>query len=328
MGQLQRRDLPAVNTTTPLTVIAIGGNALILKGERGTAEEQAAHADSCMGCIASMVAKGERVVLTHGNGPFVGNMVIQMECARDTVPAMPLYIADADSEGGIGFILQQALYNRLHRLVKGIDVVSVVTQVVVDKADPAFARPTKPIGSFYTEDAAMAMTMGRGYLMAEDAGRGWRRIVPSPRPVRIVEAEAIRKIAMSGDVAIAAGGGGVPVVEDADGNLHGVDAVIDKDYASSLLARQINAERLIILTSVECVFLDYGKKGQKALLRMDVLQANAYLAEGQFPPGSMGPKVGAAVEFLEGGGREVIITSPEKLEEALRGEAGTVISVS
>jgi carbamate kinase len=309
----------------PLSVIAIGGNALIRRGEKGTVEEQTAHADSCMSRIASMVARGERVVLTHGNGPFVGNMVIQMECARDTVPAMPLYMADADSEGGIGFILQQALYNRLHGLVKGINVVSVVTQVLVDKDDPAFARPTKPIGPFYAEEVAMAMTMGRGYLMAEDAGRGWRRIVPSPRPLRIVEAEVVRKVAISGDVVIAAGGGGVPVVEDADGNLHGVDAVIDKDYASSVLARQIGATRFIILTSVDCVYLDYGKNNQKALLTMDARQARAYLAEGQFPPGSMGPKVGAAVEFMEGGGKEVIITSPEMLEEALAGRAGTRI---
>ena len=312
-------------TLLPL-VIAIGGNALIRQGEKGTLEEQVAHADSCMARVAGIIRPGQPIIITHGNGPFVGNTLIQMECARDTIPPMPLFIADADSEGGIGFILQQSLYNQLARLGKRVNVVSVVTQVVVDKNDPAFTRPEKPVGPFFSSEEAMFMSVARGWVMSEDAGRGWRRVVPSPRPIRIIEANTIRRIAEGGDIVIAAGGGGVPVVEEANGLLHGINAVIDKDLASSLLARQVRAVRLIILTSVECVYLDYGKAAQRPIPRMGVNDAIDYLAQGQFPPGSMGPKIVAAIEFIEGGGKDVIITSPEKIKEAISGTAGTVIS--
>lgn len=311
--------------TLPPLLIAIGGNALIRQGERGTIDEQVAHADSCMSHIAGIVLPGQPIIITHGNGPFVGNTLIQMECARDTIPPMPLFIADADSEGGIGFILQQSLYNQLVRHNKITNVVSVVTQVVVDKYDPAFARPEKPVGPFFSEEEARFMSVARGWVMSEDAGRGWRRVVPSPRPVRIIEADTIKRIAQSGDIVIAAGGGGVPVVEDESGLLKGIDAVIDKDHASSLLARQVGAERLIILTSVDCVYLDYGKPNQRPIPRMAVNDAIDYLAQGQFAPGSMGPKIIAAIEFIEGGGKEVIITSPEMINEAISANAGTVI---
>jgi carbamate kinase len=307
-------------------VIAVGGNALIRRGEKGTIEEQAAHTDACMTHVAKMAQKGLPVVITHGNGPIVGNIVIQMECARNTVPPMPLYIADADSEGGIGFLIQQSLYNHLLGRIKDRGVVTVVTQVVVDEDDPAFKNPTKPIGPFYTKEEARALGIERGWRMFEDAGRGWRRVVPSPRPVRVVEASVIKRIISGGDIVIAAGGGGVPVTEDRRGNLKGVDAVIDKDLASSLLARQVGAETLIILTSVDNVYLNYGKKDQKALLKMDVEQAKTYLENGQFPPGSMGPKIEAAVDFIEHGGEEVIITSPEMAELAASGKAGTMIT--
>jgi carbamate kinase len=307
-------------------VIAVGGNALIRRGERGTIEEQAAHTDACMTHVAKMAQKGFPVVITHGNGPIVGNIVIQMECARNTVPPMPLYIADADSEGGIGFIIQQSLYNHLKGRIKDRGVVTVVTQVVVDEDDPAFKNPTKPIGPFYTQEEATALEVERGWRMIEDAGRGWRRVVPSPRPVRVVEASVIKRIISGGDIVIAAGGGGVPVAEDAHGSLKGVDAVIDKDLASSLLARQVGAKTLIILTSVDNVYLDYGKPDQKALQKLSVEEAKAWLADGQFPPGSMGPKIEAAVDFLEHGGKEVIITSPEMAEAAASGKAGTRIT--
>ncbi len=311
--------------TKPPLVIAIGGNALIQRGERGTLEEQVSHADSCMARIAELIEPGQPVIITHGNGPFVGNTLIQMECARETIPPMPLFIADADSEGGIGFILQQSLYNQLARLGKKVNVVSVVTQVAVDKNDPAFIWPSKPVGPFYSAEEAKSMTTLLGWVMLEDAGRGWRRVVPSPRPLRIIEADTIRRIAEGGDIVIAAGGGGVPVVEDESRLLKGIDAVIDKDLASSLLARQVGAKKLIILTSVDCVYLDYGKPAQSAIARMGVNDAIDYLAQGQFPPGSMGPKILAAIEFIGGGGKEVTITSPEKLEEAVCGKAGTVI---
>jgi carbamate kinase len=310
----------------PPVVIAIGGNALIRRGERGTIEEQVAHTDACMTHVAAMAKKGFPVVITHGNGPIVGNIVIQMECARNTVPPMPLYIADADSEGGVGFIIQQSLYNHLLGRIKDKGVVTVVTQVVVDQDDPAFKNPTKPIGPFYPEEDAKTLGVERGWRMVEDAGRGWRRVVPSPRPVRVVEASVIKRIISGGDIVIAAGGGGVPVVEDRRGNLKGVDAVIDKDRASSLLAGQIGAQTLLILTSVDNVYLDYGKTDQKALSTMSVEEAKAWLAEGQFPPGSMGPKIEAAVDFIEHGGKEVIITSPELTEMAAAGKAGTRIT--
>ncbi len=311
--------------TGPPVVIAIGGNALIRRGEKGTIEEQAAHTDACMAHVAKMVKKGTPIVITHGNGPIVGNIVIQMECARNTVPPMPLYIADADSEGGIGFLLQQSLYNRLRRRARGLGVVSIVTQVVVDRKDRAFKHPTKPIGPFYSEDEARSLIKGRGWKMVEDAHRGWRRVVPSPMPVRIVEADSIRRIALSGDIVIAAGGGGVPVTEDAKGDLKGIDAVIDKDLASGLLAHEIDAKRLIILTSIDSVYVNYGKKNQRRLAKVNTEKAKAYWKAGQFPPGSMGPKVEAAVRFIEGGGKEVIITSPEFMDRALAGEAGTLI---
>lgn len=312
--------------TNPPLVIAIGGNALIRQGERGTIEEQVAHADSCMARIAGIIEPGQPIIITHGNGPFVGNTLIQMECAKDTIPPMPLFIADADSEGGIGFILQQSLYNQLVRHNKRTNVVSVVTQVVVDKNDPAFTRPEKPVGPFFSIEEAMFKSIAQGWVMLEDAGRGWRRVVPSPRPVRIIESDTIRRIAEGGDIVIAAGGGGVPVAEDENGLLQGIDAVIDKDHASSLLARQVGAKKLMILTPVDCVYLDYGKDTQRPIPRMSVGEAKGYLAQGQFPPGSMGPKIVAAIEFIEGGGREVIITSPEMISAALSGRAGTVIS--
>lgn len=310
----------------PPILIAIGGNALIMPGERGTIQEQMSHASDCMARVAGLVGQGTPVIITHGNGPIVGNIVVQMDCARLSVPEMPLYIADADSEGAVGFMLQQSLYNHLLGRKVRPGVVSVVTQVVVDILDPAFTRPAKPIGPFYTEAQAASLTASDGWAMVEDSGRGWRRVVASPRPVRVVEADTIRRIAESGDVVIAAGGGGVPVCEDGHGRLTGVDAVVDKDMASSVLARQVGAKRMLILTSVDCVYLDYGKKGQRPVSKLSVEGAKKYLEEGQFPPGSMGPKVQAAVEFIESGGHDVIITSPDRLEDALAGIAGTVIS--
>ncbi|MBI5695405.1 MAG: carbamate kinase [Nitrospirae bacterium] len=326
----------------PPVVIAIGGNALIRLGERGTLAEQAAHVDDCMGRIAKLAAKGWPLVITHGNGPAVGNILIQMECARDTVPPMPLYIADADSEGAIGFLLQQSLYNHLLGHIRGhvhwnqprlpsgsisdACVLSVVTQVVVDRDDPAFGSPTKPVGPFYTEAEAAILGMERGWTIAGDAGRGWRRVVPSPRPIRVVEAAAIKRLVEGGDIVIAAGGGGVPVVEAADGRLSGVDAVIDKDMASAVLALQLGAKMLVILTSVDCVYLDYGTEFQRRVPRMDACEARAYLDAGQFAPGSMGPKVEAAALFIEGGGSEALVTSPEALADALGHRAGTWVS--
>jgi carbamate kinase len=308
-----------------ITIVTLGGNAIIRRGEKGTVEEQFAHADACMAEVAKMLAAGRRVIITHGNGPIVGNIVIRNECARNTIPPMPLFMNDADSEGGIGFMIQQTLYNSLRKIGGKRDVATIITQVVVDENDPAFLNPTKPIGPYYREEEAEALRKEKGWAMVKGTG-GWRRVVPSPRPVRIIEKGVIRRLALEGVVVIAAGGGGVPVVETAEGALRGIDAVVDKDLSTSALAREIVAESIINLTEVDRVYLNYGAAGEKGLDRVSLIDMKRYFAEGHFPPGSMGPKIEAAIEFLEAGGREVVITRPELMAAALAGRAGTRIS--
>jgi carbamate kinase len=305
-------------------VISLGGNALIRRGEKGTIEEQFDHTEACMKQISKMVKQGTSVVITHGNGPIVGNIVIRNESARNTVPPMPLYICDADAEGGIGFMIQQTLYNQLRRIDAAREVVTVITQVVVDRDDPAFLNPTKPIGPFYSAEEAGILATTKRWKLMEDSGRGYRRVVPSPGPVRIIETNIIKRLALDGVIVIAAGGGGVPVVEEGQ-ELRGIDAVIDKDLTTSLLARCIRAERIINLTQVDRVYLNFGKKDQKGLREATLEEIRKYREEGHFPAGSMGPKINAAVEFLEAGGKEVLITSPELIGEAEEGRAGTRI---
>lgn len=307
-----------------ITIVTLGGNAIIRRGEKGTVEEQFAHADACMAEVAKMLAAGRRVIITHGNGPIVGNIVIRNECARNTIPPMPLFMNDADSEGGIGFMIQQTLYNSLRKIGGKRDVATIITQVVVDENDPAFLNPTKPIGPYYREDEAEALRSEKGWTMVKRTG-GYRRAVPSPRPVRIIEKDVIKRLALEGIVVIAAGGGGVPVLETPEGLLRGIDAVIDKDLSTSALAREIGAEGIIILTEVDRVYLNYGATGEKGLDRASLMEMKRYFAEGHFPPGSMGPKIEAAIEFLEAGGREVVITRPELMGAALAGQAGTRI---
>ena len=310
-----------------LAIVSIGGNALIRRGEKGTIEEQTEHMNAATASIARVFEMGYSVVLTHGNGPIVGFIVIQNEAAKDTIPPMPLYICDAESEGGVGFVIQQALYNRLKKIEMIRDVVTVVTQVVVDREDPAFSNPTKPIGPFYTKDEAELLIREKRWVIREDSNRGYRRVVPSPIPLRVVEAAVVNMLAEKGVIVIAAGGGGIPVIEHQDGTLEGIDAVIDKDLATSCLAREIGAELLIILTQVDRAYINFGKTTQKGLDRMTLEEARKYLKEGEFAPGSMGPKIEAAIEFLEAGGRDVIITTPELLEKAMEGKAGTKISL-
>ncbi len=313
-----------MKTVPEKIIVSIGGNALIRRGEAGTVEEQFENARVACEYIARLSGAGKNIIITHGNGPVVGNIVIRNEAARNSVPPMPLYICDADSEGGIGFMIQQTLYNGLHRIHKIKDVVTIVTQVVVDPLDPAFKNPSKPIGPFYTSGEARSLE-ARGWAMREDSHRGFRRVVPSPRPKKVVEAAVIRSLAESGVIVIAAGGGGVPVQENEDGTLKGVDAVIDKDLATSLLARETKAERFINLTQIEMVYLNFGKPDQKGIREMDLSDARRYMDAGEFAPGSMGPKIEAAIEFLENGGKDVIITSPEMIESAIKGEGGTRI---
>ncbi|HLC18558.1 MAG TPA: carbamate kinase [Thermodesulfobacteriota bacterium] len=307
-------------------IVSIGGNALIRRGEAGTIEEQFANTRAACAFIARVSSEGRAVIITHGNGPVVGNIVIRNEAAKNTVPPMPLFICDADSEGGIGFMIQQTLYNELRKIDGEKDVVTVVTQVVVDSDDPAFKNPSKPVGPYYTEKEAAEIGETRGWEMAEDSRRGFRRVVPSPRPTRIVEARVIKNLSESGVIVIAAGGGGVPVLEKPDGTLVGVDAVVDKDLATSLLATEAGVDTLINLTEVDSVYLNFGRPGQRPLRELSVEEAKKYLARGEFAPGSMAPKIEAAVEFIEAGGKEVFITTPELIEKALRKEAGTRIT--
>jgi carbamate kinase len=307
-------------------LITLGGNAILPARGTGTFEEQCAITRLTMQPIAALIRDGAEVVLSHGNGPIVGNILIRNEAARDQIPPMPLDVCGADSQGGIGYMMQQALQNELRRIGAGDrTVVTLVTQVVVDERDPAFRRPTKPIGPFYTQERSRLLAKEKGWTIVEDAGRGYRRVVASPKPLEVVEIGAIRQLVEDGGVVIAAGGGGIPVSRQWDGALHGVEAVIDKDLASSLLARLLGCEVLVIITGVDRVALHFGKPNQREVERATAGELSGWMSEGHFPAGSMGPKIQAAVEFVRGGGREVVITSPGRLIDALEGKTGTRI---
>ncbi len=308
-----------------VAVIAIGGNSLIKdKKHQSVPDQYLAAAETCQH-IAGMIEQGWEVIITHGNGPQVGFIVRRSELSRHELHEVPLDSCGADTQGAIGYMLQRALYNEFH--ARGIDKVAttVVTQVLVDRHDPAFQNPTKPIGSFMDEATARARAESEGWSIKEDAGRGWRRVVASPLPKRIVELPAIQDLVRAGFTVIAVGGGGIPVVEDEHGDLVGAEAVIDKDYASSLLARSIGADLFLISTAVERVALCYGQPDQRWLDRLTLAEARRYLQEGHFPAGSMGPKIQAIIEYLEGGGKQALITNPENIERALRGETGTLV---
>ena len=309
----------------PTLVLALGGNALIRPGEPGTLEEQYRRIREAMALTAGLVTAGFACVLTHGNGPMVGHLLLQMECARLLVPPMPLFISDADTEGGLGYLIQQCLVNELQRRGVKKGVATVITQVVVDAADPAFEAPDKPIGPFYQAGEVARLEREQGWRLAEDAGRGWRRLVPSPRPLTVVEQEIISYLLRGGFIVIAGGGGGVPVIRGADGELAGVEAVIDKDRTAAVLARETAADLLIFLTAVDRVYLDYGKPHQRPLEALSAAEAQKCFKAGHFPPGSMGPKMEAAIDFLRRGGKRVLITQPETLAAALKGQAGTHI---
>jgi len=312
---------------TKTAVIAIGGNSLVRDKEHQTVPDQFASAEETCLHIADIIKEGWRVVVTHGNGPQVGFILLRSELASNVLHTVPMDSCGADTQGALGYMIQQLLTNRLRRIEAEVPVVTVVTQVVVDSDDPAFRNPTKPIGPFYDEDRARHYQREQDWAIIEDAGRGWRRVVPSPIPKEIVELEAIRTLLAAGFVVVGVGGGGIPVVRDEQGDLHGVEAVIDKDYASGLLATGLEADLFLISTAVEKVYLNYGKPDQKPLDHLTVAEVREYLDQGHFPPGSMGPKMRAVVQFLERGGQEVLITSPENLARALRGETGTRITM-
>ncbi len=308
-----------------LAVVAVGGNALIKDKAHQTVQDQYEAAVETMGHIVGMIEMGWDVVVTHGNGPQVGFILRRSELASHELHEVPLDYCGADTQGAIGYMFQQILHNQF--LAKSMDknAVTVVTQTIVDREDPAFKNPTKPIGSFMEEAQAREKIKTEGWTMVEDAGRGWRRVVPSPIPQRIVEVDAIQSLIRAGFVVVAVGGGGIPVIETPDGNLVGVEAVIDKDFGSSILASMIDADLFLISTAVEKVAINFNKPDQKWLDKLTTSEAKQYIEEGHFAKGSMLPKIQAILKFMELGGRQALITDPEHIMEALQGKTGTWI---
>jgi carbamate kinase len=307
-------------------VIALGGNAILKAHQKGILEEQLENIRVTSEQILEMIAEGHNIIITHGNGPQVGNLLIQQEGAHSKVPAMPMDVCGAMSQGQIGYMLEQVLYNLLQADGINRDVLTVITQVMVDSDDPAFKNPTKPVGPFYDAEAKERYEREKNYIIKEvkpGNHRPFRRVVPSPNPLRILEAKALKRLVDAGIIIIASGGGGIPVAMDSEGNYHGVEAVIDKDLAGEKLAEAVIADLLLILTDVEKVFLNFGTPKQRALDLVRLEEAKAYQKEGHFSPGSMGPKVEACLRFLDFGGERAIITSLDKASSALEGKTGT-----
>ena len=306
-------------------VIALGGNAITRESEEGDIGQQFINTRKSLIGVVDLIERGYQLVITHGNGPQVGNALIRVEASRHLVPPLPLEIIVADLQGGMGYMIEQSLQNELNRRGIKRSVTTVVTQVIVDKNDPSILNPTKFVGPFYTREEVEKLRKERGWIIKEDPGRGYRRVVPSPHPLEIVEKEVIKTLFGAGLIVIASGGGGIPVYRREEGTLEGIDGVIDKDRTAAVLARDVGAEELINLTAVEKVALNFRKENQIDLDKLTVREAKRYLAEGHFPPGSMGPKIESAIDFLESGGKRVIITSVEKLVEAIEGKTGTRI---
>jgi carbamate kinase len=305
-------------------VLALGGNALIKRGQRGTIYEQFANTRESCRSIVAMIQDGWDVAVTHGNGPQVGAIVLQNQAAKELTPEMPLGICVAESEGLIGYMVQQCLANALARARLEKSVISIVTQVIVSPRDPSLVHPTKPIGPYYSDEQARVM-MGDGVQMVK-LRRGWRMVVPSPDPLRIVEGPIIRRLMDEGIVVIASGGGGMPVIERADWGLDGLEAVVDKDLAAERLAEAVSAELLVILTDIDCVYRHFNTPQQEPLSRLSLAEVKVLYERGEFPVGSMGPKVLSAIRFLEYGGKRVVISNIEGGAAALRGETGTTIT--
>ena len=314
---------PKITGEAPIAVIAMGGHAFMQAGEIGTYEDHAKNARHVSHQVIALLNRGYNLVITHGNGPQVGNLLNQVEAMRDRVPPLPLDALVAQTEGSLGYFLQQALLNELRSRSMRRFVVTMVTQVVVSRDDPGLKNPTKPIGPFLSQEDAEERRDRLGWDVREDAGRGWRRVVASPTPIKVIQRHMVRQAAQAGHIVVACGGGGIPVVKSENGDYVGIEAVIDKDLTSSVLATDIGADLFIILTAVDRVFLNYKKPDQTVLNAVTLSQCQRYMEEGHFPAGSMGPKVRAVYEFLKRGGRRALITSSEKLEEAMDGEAGT-----
>jgi carbamate kinase len=309
-------------------LVALGGNAILQHGEKGSAAEQLANVRKTCRELVRLIMKGHHIAITHGNGPQVGDILLKNEIAKDSLPPMPLDVCGAESQGMIGYMIQQSMYAELLSARLDKTVATVVTQAEIDANDPTLNSPTKPIGPFYTAVEASKLRDENGWKIIDDSGRGYRRVVPSPNPIAIVEGPIIKQLFDDGVIVIAAGGGGVPVIRTSEGrdNVLGVEAVIDKDHSAALLASSLETEILLMLTDVERVSLNFGRSDERKLDKISVEECKTYLAEGQFPAGSMGPKIESAVRFLESGGSKAIITSLEMAEEAIAGRAGTVIT--
>lgn len=305
-------------------VVAIGGNAIIKEGQKGTMTEQFENVVSSLDSIIDLIEEGYEVVLTHGNGPHVGNALIKGDASKNEVPDYTMDAYGAETQGLLGYIIKQSFANRMRE--RGIDkqVAALVTQVLVSAEDEGFSHPTKPVGPFFSKEESEQLTTEKGYVMVEDSGRGYRRVVASPKPLEIVEKDMIKLLSKENYIVIAAGGGGVPVVLK-DGHLKGVEAVIDKDYASALLASEIDADLLIILTGVPQVAINFGKANQESLSQMTLAEAQKHMEDGQFPKGSMGPKIDAAMSYVKSGRGVALITSIDQLKEAISGQTGTRI---
>lgn len=307
-------------------LIALGGNAILTSTDKGTVPEQIKRLkDSCR-YLVKIIEAGHTVAITHGNGPQVGDILLRSELAKHQLPPPPLDVCGAETQGMLGYMIQQVMGNQLRH--SGLDkhVVSVVTQVLVERKDPAFKNPTKPVGEYFKKEQALVLEKECGWRLSEEPGKGWRRVVPSPHPIGIIEAEAIKQLMNSDLVVIACGGGGIPVVYNNYGELEGVEGVVDKDLTAAVMGREIGADVLLILTDTECVYLNYGRPDQKALKKVSIREAKRYLSEGQFSKGTMEPKIAAAIKFVEEGGEKAIISHLQWGKAALEGKFGTVIA--
>ncbi len=308
-----------------IALIAFGGNAILPENTRGLQTQQMKNAQKAARLMIHVLKKGYDLIIVHGNGPQVGNLLIQMEESVNKIPPFSLEVCDAMTEGSMGFMLEKAIINELRKSSIDKEIATLITQVVVDKDDPAFNKPSKPVGPFYSRYRAAILKRQKKWSMIEDAGRGYRQVVPSPKPIDIVSKWVIRDLVIAGRIVIAAGGGGIPVIINGNGLFQGVEAVIDKDFTASLIAREVNAELFIILTNVPRVFLNYGQPDETPVSVMTVDEAQNYLDQEHFPPGSMGPKIEAAVEYVRSGGKEVLITSANHLKASLINRSGTKI---
>jgi carbamate kinase len=308
-----------------IALIAFGGNAILPESQKGLQSQQLKNAQKAARLMIHVVKKGYDLIIVHGNGPQVGNLLIQMEESINKIPPFSLEICDAMTEGSMGFMLEKNIINELRKNSIDKEVTTLITQVVVDREDPAFENPTKPIGPFYSQYRASMLKRQKNWKMIEDAGRGYRKVVPSPKPIDVVAKKVIRDLVYAGKIVIAAGGGGIPIIINGNGLFQGVEAVIDKDHTAGLIAKEVKADLFIILTNVPRVYLNFDQPEREPIGKMTAEEAQRYLAEGQFPPGSMGPKIEAAIEYIQSGGEEVLITSANHLKASLVNRSGTKI---